>query len=120
MIDLLITWVVFAAALMLGAQLLPGVKLKDWGTAFGAAATFGVLNVLLGWLLKFVVTVVSIPAILLTLGLFALFIHTIVNMLLLKLADSAVGEQFEVESFGGLFGLALTMGGASVVSGWLT
>lgn len=120
MIDLLITWAVFAAALMLGANLMSTVHVKDWGTAFGAAAAFGVLNALLGWLITPLVTALSIPAIIVTLGIFALFIHTIVNMILLKLADAVVGDQFEIESFGGLFGLALTLGFAGSVAGWLT
>lgn len=120
MIDLLITWAVFSAALMLGAKLMSTVHVKDWGTAFGAAAAFGVLNVLLGWVITPLITLLSIPAIIVTLGIFALFIHTLVNMVLLKLADAVVGEQFEIESFGGLFGLALTMGLAGSISGWLT
>lgn len=120
MIDLLITWAVFAAALMLGANLMSTVHVKSWGTAFGAAAAFGVLNALLGGLITPLVKILSIPAIIVTLGIFALFIHTIVNMILLKLADGVVGEEFEIDSFGGLFGLALTMGFAGSVAGWLT
>lgn len=119
-VDLLVTWVVYAAALMVGAKALTSVRVNDWGAAFGAAAAFGVINALLGWLIVWVVTVLSLPAIILTLGLFALLIHLIVNMILLKLADAVTGKAFDVDDLGGLFGLALIMSLAGWVAGRLT
>lgn len=117
MIALLVKWVVYAAALMVGANVIKSVHLRGWGAAFGAAAAFGVVNVLLGWLLGGLITLLSLPVTILTLGLFLLVIPILVNMILLKLADAMTGEAFEVEDAGGLFGLALLMSVAGFVAG---
>lgn len=116
MIALLIKWAVYAAALMLGARVIDTVKIRDWGSAFGGAAAFGVANVLLGWLLTFLITLFGLPVTILTLGLFLFLIPLIVNMALLKIADAMTGDAFVVESMGGLFGLALFMSGAGFVA----
>jgi uncharacterized membrane protein YvlD (DUF360 family) len=78
------------------------------------AALFAVFNVVLGWLLTFVVTVLSIPAIVLTLGLFFLVIPCVVNAILLKIVDALVNG-FHLGGWGQAFG----MGGVFALGGWV-
>ncbi|MCA9541381.1 MAG: phage holin family protein [Myxococcales bacterium] len=106
MTELLIKWAAYAGVLVLGAGLMPTVKIRSWGAAFGAAALFGVANVLLGWLITFLVKVLLFLPMILTLGLAWFLVPIVVNMILLKLADNASGDGVRIESFGGLFGLA--------------
>ena len=92
LVRLLIRFAVNVAALYAAALLLSGVTYGDQGwTLAVAAAVFTVVN----WLVKPVVTLLSIPFIVLTLGLF----YFLVNVLMLYVTDWLVGD-FELESFG--------------------
>lgn len=91
MIRILIGWAILTMAVMAASALLPGVRVKNWGTAFVAAAILGILNALLRPVLVFL----TFPITIVTLGLF-LFV---INALLFQLA-SALVEGFEVKSFG--------------------
>jgi putative membrane protein len=89
---LLIRWVSNVAALFVAAWLLSGVTYGDeWWTLLIAAAVFTLVN---AWV-KPILTVLSIPFILLTLGLFML----VLNALMLYLTDWLVAD-FDIRSFG--------------------
>ena len=89
---LAIRWVSNVAALFVAAWLLHGVSYGDeWWTLLIAAAVFTLVN---AWL-KPVLTVLSIPFIVLTLGLFML----VLNALMLFLTDWLV-PAFDIRSFG--------------------
>jgi putative membrane protein len=89
---LLVGFAVNVAALYVAAWALPGVTYGDkWGTVLVAAAVFTLVN---AWV-KPVVTVLSIPFIVLTLGLF----YFVVNVLMLYVTDWLV-DDFEIETFG--------------------
>ncbi len=90
MSDLLIKWVVNAAALLIGVKVLNGAEIKGFGTAMIVAAIIGVLNVSLKPILSFF----SFPIILLSLGLFTLVINAGIIMI-----ASAISENFRVGSF---------------------
>ena len=47
---LLLTWLVLSIAVWLTAAILPGFRVKGFWGAIKAAAVFGTLNFLLGWL----------------------------------------------------------------------
>jgi putative membrane protein len=88
---LLIGFVVNAAALYVAAWVLTGVTYgDDWWSLLAAAAVFTLVN---AWV-KPVVTVLSIPFIVLTLGLF----YFLVNILMLYVTDWLVPD-FEIETF---------------------
>ncbi|HEX2105572.1 MAG TPA: phage holin family protein [Solirubrobacteraceae bacterium] len=88
---LLIRFAVNAAALYAAAWALPGVTYGDeWETVLVAAAVFTLVN---AWV-KPVVTVLSIPFIVLTLGLF----YFVVNVLMLYVTDWLVGD-FDIDTF---------------------
>jgi putative membrane protein len=63
---LLLVWLVNAAALMAVAYLLPGVVVSDFTTALVAALVLGLVNAVI----RPVLVLLTLPATLLTLGLF--------------------------------------------------
>lgn len=88
---LLIRWVSNAVALFVAAWLLEGVDYGDqWWTLLIAAAVFTVVN----FAVKPILTVLSIPFIVVTLGLF----YFLLNVLMLYLTDWLVPD-FEIDTF---------------------
>jgi putative membrane protein len=87
---LVIRFAVNAAALYVAAWALPGVTFGgEWGTLLVAAAVFTLVN---AWV-KPVVTLLSIPFIVLTLGLF----YFLVNVLMLYVTDWLVAD-FDIDT----------------------
>jgi putative membrane protein len=88
---LLISWVSNAAALFVASWALGGVTYGDeWWTLLIAAAVFTVVN---AWI-KPVVAFLSIPFIVVTLGLF----YFLINVLMLYVTDWVVPD-FEIRTF---------------------
>jgi putative membrane protein len=88
---LLIRWVCNVVALFVAAWVLSGVSYGDqWWTLFIAAAVFTLVN---AWV-KPVLAVLSIPFIVVTLGLF----YFLINVLMLYLTDWVVPD-FEIRTF---------------------
>jgi putative membrane protein len=89
---LVITWVMNTVALFVAAWILSGVTYGDkWWTLLIAGLVFTVVN----RFVKPVLTVLSIPFIVVTLGIF----YFLINILMLYLTDWIVPE-FEIRSFG--------------------
>jgi uncharacterized membrane protein YvlD (DUF360 family) len=109
MLGLLVKWAVVSAVFMVAAAATPSIRVRNWGAAFGAAAVFGVTNVLLGWLARFLLKVILFLPAVLTLGLAYLIVPVLVNMLLLKIADSALGDGLEIRGAAPLFALAAAL-----------
>ena len=72
--ELLITWLITAISLLIIAQLPIGVEVDNFGKALVAAIVFGILNTLV----RPVLTILSIPITILSLGLFLLIINAII------------------------------------------
>jgi putative membrane protein len=88
---LLIRWVCNVVALFVAAWVLSGVSYGDqWWTLFIAAAVFTLVN---AWV-KPVLAVLSIPFIVVTLGLF----YFLINVLMLYVTDWVVPD-FELRTF---------------------
>ena len=88
---LLISWVSNAAALFVASWALSGVTYGDqWWTLLIAAAVFTVINAFI----KPIVAVLSIPFIIVTLGLF----YFLINVLMLYVTDWVVPD-FEIRTF---------------------
>jgi putative membrane protein len=88
---LLIRWVSNVVALYVAAWLLSGVTYgEQWWTLLVAAAVFTVVN---AWV-KPVVAVLSIPFIVVTLGIF----YFLINVLMLYVTDWVVPD-FEIKTF---------------------
>src|SRR4051812_17397063 len=87
---LLMHWLVVAASILVTAKLIPGIKVEGWGAAFLAAFVLGALNIFL----KPLLILLTLPATILTLGLFLFVINALVLMAAGKLASG-----FRVEGF---------------------
>ena len=91
-------FIVFTAIAFVSPRLIPGVKVRGIGAALLVALVFGLLNLLIGWLLTSVITLLSLPFVILSLGLFRLVIPTIIFAVLLKITDALL-ESFELKGW---------------------
>lgn len=91
---LVLRWILNAAALVLVTQVVPSVHVDGYGAALIAAVVLGLINVLV----KPLLILFTLPATLLTLGLFLL----VVNALCFWLAGSVL-RGFVVDGFWGAF-----------------
>jgi len=82
---LLVKWLIVTLVIALSPQLISDIHVDSFGSALLAAAVYGVLFVLIGWLIRLGVAVLSIVPGVLTLGLFFLLVPLIANAILLKL-----------------------------------
>ena len=92
--NLLANWLILTASILITAYLLPGIHVKGFVGALIAAAVLGIVNAILGPILKFF----SFPLIILTLGIFAL----VINAFLFYLASEIAGS-LKVDSFSWAF-----------------
>jgi putative membrane protein len=89
-----IRWLVTTVAVMAASSIIQGIRYDNAASLIGAALLLGILNAFL----RPVLLILSVPLILLTLGLFIL----VVNALMLYLVPEIV-TGFHVESFGSAF-----------------
>ena len=73
------------------AQLMPGIRLKNFGTAVIVAVIYSLLNYFIGWLLVFF----ALPFLIITFGLFKF----VINAFLLWLTDKML-DDFEIGGIG--------------------
>lgn len=90
LVHALLNWILGALALWLVARIIPGIEVRDFGSAMIATLVIGVVNALVGPILK----LLGLPFIILTLGLFLL----VIDAALLKLA-SLFTPGFRVHGF---------------------
>lgn len=105
MTKLLAHWVLTALSLLLVGAVVPGFRLKGFGTALFAAVVIGFVNGTLGLLLK----LLTFPLSIVTFGLFLL----VINALMIELASWLV-PGFEVRGFGAAFLGALILSALNV------
>ena len=109
MTKLLIRLLANALGLYVAARIVPGISVgENWLVVLGVALVFGLVNALIGPLLK----LLTCPLIILTLGLFTLVINAVM-LLLTSGLSRAVGLSFVVEGFWPAFWGALVV---SIVS----
>lgn len=82
MLRLLLKWLLYAVALLITANVVPGFHVRSMAAALIAVIVIGFLNMTLGLLLK----IVTFPLAILTFGLFFL----VINAFILKLAGNVV------------------------------
>jgi len=88
---ILINILLLSVAIFLVAQFMPSVKIKNFGTAIIVAIVYSLINIFLGWLL----VLLSLPLMIITLGLFKF----VINAILLWITDQII-EDFEIKGFG--------------------
>jgi putative membrane protein len=115
MISILISFIAYTLIAFVSSQIIPGIKIKGFGAAALVAFVFGVLNLLLGWLLTFLLTAITLPLACLTFGLFWFLVPLIVNAILLKITD-VVLEPFELKGWLPAFAMSLlfVLGGSLI------
>ncbi len=91
MLTIVANWFLSALALYLVTRIVPGIKVDDFGSALIAVLVIGLVNALV----KPLFIILTLPATILTLGLFLL----VINALMLMLASS-FSPGFRVEGFG--------------------
>ena len=87
---LLLRWLILTAAILSAAYLINGIEVRDFLSAFLAAAVLGILNAIFRPLL----ILLTLPLNILSLGLFTF----VINAFLLKLASGVI-PGFEVHGF---------------------
>lgn len=91
---MLLRWVILTLAVWAAVEIVPGISYDRWQTIFLTALVLGVLNALV----KPLLTVISIPFILLSLGLFLV----VINAAVLKMTAWLV-PGFSVADWGAAF-----------------
>lgn len=99
-------WLITTVAVMIAPAFISGIRYDTLGALMGAALLLGILNAFV----RPVLLILSVPLILVTLGLFIL----VINVLMLRVVPSIV-IGFHVDSFGSAFWGALLI---SIIS-WI-
>jgi putative membrane protein len=101
MIAFLIRWAVTTVAVFCAAKLIPGIHCQTTGALLGASLLLGIINAFV----RPVLLLLSLPFIIVTMGLFIF----VVNALLLLLVSALIPD-FRVEGFGSAFFGAIVIG----------
>ncbi len=108
--DFVLHFLLLGVVIFVIAETLPGIYIEGFGTAVIVAIVYGLINVVLGTVLKFL----AIPFILITLGVFLLLIKTF----LLWLTDQFL-EDFEIKDIGTTFVAAVIITISDTLLGWI-
>jgi putative membrane protein len=92
-IRVLIAWLLSAAAFLGVSKVLPGFRIGSFGTALLVAAVYSLLYVVLHFILFQVLWILTIPLVILTLGI----IFFVVNAVILWFTDRLV-EDFTIDN----------------------
>jgi len=92
-IRVLIAWLLSAAAFLGVSKFLPGFRIGSFGTALVVSAVYSILYVVLHFILFKVLWILTIPFVILTLGI----IFFVVNAVILWLTNKLV-EDFDIDS----------------------
>ena len=105
---ILIRWFILSVAVWAAVEIVPGIHYDSWTTVIMAALVLGILNTLV----KPILTIVSIPFILVTLGLFLV----VINAVILKMTAGLVSG-FTVDSWGSAFLGSIVISIVSMLAG---
>lgn len=98
MLDLIAHIICLGVAIFFISKVLPGMRVKSFGTSIMVAIVYGLINVTLGLALK----LLGLPFIIISLGFFLILINTF----LLWITDKIL-EDFEIDGLGTTFIAAL-------------
>ncbi|MFT5366527.1 MAG: putative membrane protein [Candidatus Latescibacterota bacterium] len=100
----------FSLSVFLVAIFLPSVRVRSFGSAVTVAVVYGVLKFFLHWVL----VLVSLPFIIITLGLFLI----VINAFLLWLTDKLI-DGFEIDSVGSTLVASVLISVLDIVLRWV-
>jgi len=95
--NLLIRWIIASFSLFIAAWLVPGIRVE--GNAWGAYAVMAVILGLINAIIRPILKLLSLPIIILTLGLFLLVINGITLWMASALAIEVFHVGFYVDGF---------------------
>ena len=95
MIHLLLHFAVLTGTVLLLAKVLPGVRINNTRGAAMVAVVFGVLNLLVGWLVKMALAALLFLPAIITLGLAWALVPFLANVALLWMTDKLL-DAFEL------------------------
>ena len=107
---LILHLMLLAGVFFILARMMPGIRVAGYGTALLVAVIYGLINVTLGSILK----ILTIPFIIISVGVFLLLNNTF----LLWLTDQIL-EDFEIEDMGTTFIAAVIITIADTTLSWL-
>ena len=95
-------WLLNSVAFFATSKILPGVEIKNFWSAIVVAAILAIVNTFLTPIIQFI----ALPVTIITLGLFAL----VINTLMIMLVDALV-EGFKIKNFWWalLFGIVMSL-----------
>lgn len=88
--SLVINWVISGVAIVISAYLLPGIHLSGFKAALLTALVLGLINAFI----KPVLSLLTLPLTILTLGLFSLVLNALLIMLVTKIVPG-----FQIQGF---------------------
>lgn len=106
--NLLLRLLAMMLVIALAPEVIDGIRVSGYGAALVAAVIYSVLAVLIGWLVRLVVTVLSIVPGLLTFGLFFLLVPILANAVLLKMTAGLI-TRFEIRTWTAAFLLGMAI-----------
>lgn len=106
----LINILILSVAVFAVANFLPGIRIKNFGTAIIVAVVYSVINFIIGWFL----VLISLPFLIITFGLFKL----VINAGLLWITDKII-EDFEIKDLFTTFIAALCITLIDSIIKWL-
>jgi putative membrane protein len=106
MLHHLVLVLIFTCAVLITAKIVPGIRIKSFGSAFVFALVVAILDKLLFSLL----VLLSLPMIFLTFGLFLLVINAFLWWLADKVVDGVELDGFGAAFFGALVTSAINYG----------
>lgn len=86
----IVNFLIYVAAVYISALIVPGIKIKGWGTAI----LVGLLLVLARYTVEPILVLLTLPVTILTLGLFLI----VINALVIKIVAALV-DDFRVDGF---------------------
>ena len=111
--NLLIRWIIASFSLFVAAWLVPGIRVE--GNAWGVYALMAVILGLINAIIRPILKLLSLPIIILTLGLFLLVINGITLWMASALAIKVFHVGFYVDGFWSAFLGALIVSIVSVI-----
>lgn len=95
----IVRWLITAAAVWVGAQMVSGIHLEGWKSTLLVALILGLLNAYL----KPLLVVGTFPALIMTLGIFLIFINTALLALTAWIAGKFDSIHFSIDGFWSAF-----------------
>jgi len=111
--NLLIRWVIASFSLFVAAWLVPGIRVE--GNAWGAYALMAVILGLINAIIRPILKLLSLPIIILTLGLFLLVINGLTLWMASAIAVKLFHVGFYVDGFWSAFLAALIVSIVSMI-----